>query len=156
MKLDWDAIMKRMPIYAYEYEAGGLNVMTPSIDYWRPHEHPPHHMPPRGWTRIEYDLSYENLVTAIEGWVKSELTPNEKAVWFDINTGHFSNTFKYGELLGSTLSALGESMEETGKQLEEASRGWKLIIYRCDTDPDFEFSHMMKVVTKTKEERKGR
>lgn len=156
MKIDWDAVMERMPIYAYEYEHTGLNIMTPSIDYWYPHLNPPGAKPPKGWTGIDYDLSYEGVVKALDGWLKEVLTPNEKAVWFDINTGHFSNTFKYGELLNSTLNALGESMEETGRQLEEASRGWKLIIYRCDTDPDFEFSHMMKVVTKTKAERKGK
>lgn len=155
MKIDWDAVMERMPIYAYEYENTGLNVMTPSIDYWYPHLNPKGAVPPKGHTGIDYDLSYEGVVKAIDGWLKDVLTPNEKAVWLDINTGHFSNTFKYGELLNSTLNALGESMEETGKQLEEASRGWKLIIYRCDTDPDFEFSHMMKIVTKTKAERKG-
>ena len=91
---------------------------------------------------------------AIEAWVKEELKPNEKAVWLDINTGHFSNTFKYGELLDSTLKALDERKAGTGKELEEISRGWKLIIYRCDTDENFEFSDMMKIVTKTKEERR--
>lgn len=154
MNIDWDAVLSRMPIYAYEYEETGLNIMNPSIDYWYPHLNPPGAVPPKGHTGIDYDLSYEGVVKAIEAWVKEELKPNEKAVWLDINTGHFSNTFKYGELLDSTLKALDERKAGTGKELEEISRGWKLIIYRCDTDENFEFSDMMKIVTKTKEERR--
>lgn len=155
MKIDWEAIHQRMPIYAYEYEQTGLNIMTPSLDYWYPHLNPPGATPPKGWTGIDYDLSYDGVVKAVDEWVKEELRPNEKAVWFDINTGHFSNTFKLGELLNSTLTALDEALAGTGKALEEASRGWKLIIYRCETDEAFEFTHIMKVVTKTKAERKG-
>jgi hypothetical protein len=152
--IDWDAVMARMPIYAYEYEHTGLNIMTPSIDYWYPHLNPPGATPPKGWTGIDYDLSYEGVVKAVDAWVKEELRPNEKAVWFDINTGDFSNSFKLGELLNSTLTALDEALTGTGKVLEEASRGWKLIIYRCETDPTFEFSNLMRVVTKPKAERR--
>jgi hypothetical protein len=156
MKLDWDAIMKRMPIYAYEYEAVGLNVMTPSIDYWRPHEHPPHHMPPRGWTGIDYDLSYDNLCKALDGWLKEDFNPNEKVVLLDIDTGHFSNTFLYRDNLDSTLKEIAALKAGNIEEVGQLTKNWKFIVYRCESDPDFEFTHMMKIVTKTKAERKGK
>lgn len=149
MKIDWDAVLSRMPIYAYEYEQTGLNIMTPSIDYWYPHLNPPGAVPPKGHTGIDYDLSYEGVVKAIEAWVKEELKPNEKAVWLNTADGHFSNTFRMGAFDAKTLEHLNDP-----SAWEQGTVGFKLIIYRCQNDENFEFSDMMKIVTKTKEERR--
>lgn len=145
MKIDWDAVLERMPIYAYEYEkeAEGERANSPIIDYWYPHLNPKGVTPPKGHTGIDYDLSYEGVVKAINEWVAEVLTPNEKAVWFDMNTGFFSNTFTIGEL-----------QKFAPEEIKVKVSNWKLIVYRCETDPAFEFSDMMKIVTKTKEDRK--
>lgn len=151
MKIDWDAVRELLPIYAYEYTVVGENVDY--TDYWYPHLHKGK-TPPPGWTGITREEDHPELWhKAINEWVDKVLTPNETAVWLDMNTWHFSNSFKRGELLDSTLKELDERC--AGKENWDAiSRNWKLIIYRCDTDPDFQFSDMMKIVSTTKEDRK--
>lgn len=156
MKIDWDAIMTRMPIYAYEYEVVGLNVMTPSIDYWYPHLNLPGAEPPNGWTGIDYDLSYENLCKALDSWLKEDFNPNEKVVLLDINTGYFSDTFLYRDILDSTLKEIAALKAGNLEEVGHLTKNWKFIVYRCESDPDFEFTHMMKIMTKTKAERKGK
>jgi hypothetical protein len=63
----------------------------------------------------------------------------KKRVWFNNNTGAFSNSWEVGSVLDITIGD-----DEKGKARD---RGWKLIEYECLNDDPFVFYDMMKVVT---------
>jgi len=149
--IDWDAVRKLLPIYAYEYEVEGE--ISSTTNYWYPHQNKGQ-QPPDGWTGIERDDSDPRLWRdAVDQWIKTVVRPNEKAVWFDMATGDFSNTFRIGELLKSTLDELDAAM--IGKdELAERTSTWRLIVYRVESGSDFEFSNLMRVVTKPREARR--
>ncbi len=65
--------------------------------------------------------------------------PIKKRVWFNNNSGKFSNSWEVGSVLDITI---GEDEKEKAKE-----RGWKLIEYECLNDDLFVFYDMMKVVT---------
>lgn len=144
--INWDAIRARLPIYAYEYEKFDDEGNVTKVDFWYPRDYPKGTEPPAGWTNIDRDDSHPELWrSAADAWLKEVVRPNEKAVWLNMDDGHFSNTFKLGELLAADSKAITDAAKQPN---------WKLIIYRCETDENFEFSDMMKIVTKTKEDRK--
>lgn len=151
--IDWDAVRQRLPIYAYEYyddpeDSGRLE----NYRVWRPHEHKGE-QPPAGWANIDRDDSNPELWRqAVDEWVKTVVRPNEKAVWYDTATGDFSNTFRLGELLDSTLAAL-DDIKIGREELAEKTSKWRLIVYRCEGSNDFEFSNLMRIVTKPREAR---
>lgn len=144
ISIDWEAVRQRLPVYAYEYETLDAEGNHVSSIYWRPHEHKGE-TPPPNWSHIDYDESQPELwQKAVNAWVRDVLTANEKAVWLDLSNGHFSNTFRLGELL---------AVDPSAATVASVNTNWKLIVYRCETDPSFEFTHIMKIVTKAKEER---
>lgn len=150
MNIDWDAVKARLPIYAYEYEKFDAEGNVTKVDFWYPRNYPKGTQPPEGWTNIDRDDGHPELwVSAVNDWVKEVLRPNEKAVWFNSADGHFSNTFRMGEFDAKTLASLDDP-----DKWEQGRAGFKLIVYRCQNDALFEFSDMMKIVTKTKEDRK--
>uniref|UniRef100_A0AB39CEV6 Uncharacterized protein n=1 Tax=Pseudomonas phage HRDY3 TaxID=3236930 RepID=A0AB39CEV6_9VIRU len=153
--IDWYYIRKQLPIYAYEYETVDEKGNVTDYKCWRPGDAKNKGQePPPGWTNIAYDDSHPELWReAADAWVKNVVRPNEKAVWFDMATGDFSNTFRLGELLNSTLEALDQS--KIGKnELEEKTSTWRLIVYRVESGSDFEFSNLMRLVTKPREARR--
>jgi len=147
--IDWDAVRRLLPIYAYEYEKFDADGEYVSSTYWHPYEHKGE-QPPDGWTNIDREESCPDLWrAAVDEWVKTIVRPNEKAVWYDTATGDFSNTFRMRDLLNSTLTAIDQSL--TGGDLAEKTSSWRLIVYRCEYDSGFEFTNMMRIVTKPKE-----
>lgn len=151
--IDWEYIRSKLPVYCYEYETVDAEGNHVSSTYWRPHEHKGE-QPPAGWTHIDYDDSHPELwIKAADDWVKNVVRPQEKAVWFDMATGDFSNTFRLGELLNSTLAALDQS-KIGSEELAEKTSTWRLIVYRVESGSDFEFSNLMRLVTKPREARR--
>lgn len=70
----------------------------------------------------------------------TDSSPNLKYVWFNLDDGTFSETWN------------GEDHCLSGKDLADTLDGCpgaKLIRYECLTDTNFEFCHLMKVVTNT-------
>lgn len=63
-----------------------------------------------------------------------------KRVWFNINTGEFSNSWNASD----HVAFVEENMELA------ATKGWKLIEYTCVNDTDFELCDLMKIVTSDK------
>jgi len=140
MKIDWDKLRAMLPVYAYEYAHQGNPLADIDYSYWRPHEHKGE-TPPPGWSNIEYDESYENLMKALSDYLN--LAPTEKAVWYNNANGEFSNSWPYDVNDKTIMSALTE-------QLDGGFPEWKLIIYRCESDVNFEFMYLMKIVTNVK------
>jgi len=140
MKIDWDKLRTMLPVYAYEYETQGETV--DNIDYWYPHKAGNSgQTPPPGWTSVSYDESYENLMKALSDYVK--LQPTEKAVWFNNATGEFSATWPF----------VWDTAIQDAIEFAKGKPEWKLIVYRCETDENFEFMGLMKVVTNVKEKK---
>jgi hypothetical protein len=142
MKIDWDKLRSLVPIYAYEYESPGVTPGSIKHDYWFPRSHPKGTEPPPGYTHIDYDESYENLMRALSEYLK--LQPDEKAVWFNNATGEFSNSWPY---------IPGDKMMLDALEHVEQHPEWKLIVYRCESDSNFEFMGLMKIVTNVREKK---
>lgn len=66
-----------------------------------------------------------------------------KRVWFNINTGEFSNSWERGSFGDDWV----DSIISGGSHLNE---GLKLIEYQCPNDPSFELYSAMQVVTNKK------
>lgn len=62
-----------------------------------------------------------------------------KKVWFNINTGEFSNSWNV-----DTHNAVGFKIEDL---IQAKKDGFKLISYECINDGDFEFCDLMKVIS---------
>jgi hypothetical protein len=139
MKIDWDKLRAMLPVYAYEYGHQAHHEAPIEYSYWRPFEHKGE-TPPPGWINVEYDESYENLMRALSAYLK--LAPTEKAVWFNNDTGEFSNSWIYDTNDKTVMGAIADQLDGKNPQ-------WKLIIYRCESDSNFEFSGLMKIVTNT-------
>ena len=152
--IDWEAIHNLLPIYAYEYDRDSDFYRERKVEYFYPFEKENHGKPvPEGWSQIVRETAHpEDWREAADQWVREVLRPDEKAVWLDTATGDFSNTFRLGDLLNSTLNALDHS-KIGGKELAEKTGAWKLIVYRCEYGSEFEFSNLMRVVTKPREDR---
>ncbi len=72
------------------------------------------------------------------------MNSNKKHVWFNLNTGEFSNSWE------PSLTAKLFNEQE----LKEANdRGTKLIEYHCVNDENFDFYERMKVVTNPKKKK---
>lgn len=141
MQIDWDKVRELLPVYAYEYETTGETV--DNVDFWYPHHAANKGKePPPGWTGVDYDESFDNLVKAIMKYCK--LQPGEKAAWYDGNTGTFSNSWPF-VMDGTMLDAIEHAKTQPG---------WQLIVYRSLTQESFQFCDMMKIVSTTKEDRK--
>lgn len=65
----------------------------------------------------------------------------KKRVWFNLETGVFSNSWKREFMLDKEESYIG-GIDSDSK--------WKLIEYECLTDSNFEFCNLMQVVTNRK------
>lgn len=140
--IDWDKLRSLLPIYAYEYDTHGhISICT---DYWYPHSHPAGTEPPPGWDRINYHTDYDSLMQALADYLN--LQPNQKAVWFNNHTGEFSNSWPHDPNDKIIMGALAEQMDGKNPQ-------WKLIIYHCASDSNFEFSGLMKVVTNVRKKK---
>lgn len=137
MQINWDEVRKLLPIYAYEYDVHTETGIEHT--YWYPHATENRFRPvPKGWSRIEYEESYENLQKALERYLAGQRAEvvKEKAVWYNNASGSFSDTFDY---------SLDSDMMK--HKMFATENGWRLIIYRCGTDETFEFNNMMKIVT---------
>ena len=66
-----------------------------------------------------------------------------KRVWFNINTGEFSNSWEKGSYGDDWVDAQVSSMDHI-------KEGCKLIEYCCPSDPSFELYSAMKIVTNPK------
>jgi len=74
----------------------------------------------------------------------SEDNSEYKYVWFDINTGQFSNSFSEKD----RKDYIGDDVLELAKE-----KNWKLIRYKCETDESFDFYNMMKIITNKKDKK---
>lgn len=68
-------------------------------------------------------------------------------VWYFQTTGEFSNSWDEEEH-DFLVRDMAKNPEQHQKAIDDL--GAKLIRYECITDQDFEFCHLMKVVTNTK------
>lgn len=66
-----------------------------------------------------------------------------KRVWFNVNSGEFSNSWNKGEFGDDWVDSLlsGQS---------HIHEGWKLIEYECKNDDSFSFYNWMQVFTSKK------
>lgn len=62
-----------------------------------------------------------------------------KKVWINIITGQFSNSWQSNGPLDIKFNNYEEELKEA------ATRGYKLIEYKCLNDPDFELFDSMKL-----------
>jgi hypothetical protein len=79
-------------------------------------------------------------VLCMYGIHKNKLVPVEpeaKYIWFNIQTGEFSNAWTHEEMIHCGSSTL---IEDSGKSPE-----YKLIKFECLNDPAFTFSNQMSV-----------
>lgn len=91
--------------------------------------------------KCDFSPEYKQLAADLK------LSPTEKAVWFNNDTGEFSNSWVYDTNDKTLMSALADQLDGKNPQ-------WKLIIYRCDSDSNFEFSGLMKIVTNVREKKR--
>lgn len=68
----------------------------------------------------------------------------KRYVWFNIDTGEFSNSWTDNDMveLKIDLNQLVEDAQENTR--------WKLISYECLSHDDFQFYDLMKIVTNGK------
>ena len=69
-----------------------------------------------------------------------------KYVWFNINTGTFSNSWNEED---------HKKYVSAGMLQEAKDQNLKLIQFNCLTDENFEFFNLMKIVTNTDETKKN-
>ncbi len=74
-------------------------------------------------------------------------TQTKKHVWFNLNTGEFSNSWDPNSAVLSSSIYSEDSLKNANEQ------GWKMIEYTCINDENFDFYERMKVVTNPKKKK---